>query len=358
MRNSYILLILLFFTSCNLMRLINTTEEKNESALEIDKYLTKHKILYDYSFQNIDSTSHLLKREKYRINDSSSIYSYIQLRVFDSLGELYSGYSQCMGSFNKKRFIEELPPKRNEYPFINNNLIFENELELIELDTEVKNTILKEYRRYNYIFVVYWNIWTNYFSRHVLKEVSRIKELNKGEVLVLLVNTAKDKKVDLQQMSYDKPINIVDGNEKICEECIAAALAIVVGVVSDASLHRGTTDRPRDGRNCGCGQCFGMCWPNNIIGDDAFDEALDGVGIDIAIGGQINGNSTIYFLDKLPDHFETEFGIDHEISVVKNNRTLVTIEEGVYSAKSEEGILESDAYGDLKYYGYVTVSVR
>lgn len=195
MRHTYILIICLFISSCDLIRLINTTEEKNESDTQIEKYLSKHKIHYDYCLKNIDSTSHLLKHEKYRINDSSSTYSYIQLRIFDSLGELYSGYSQCMGNFNKRHFISELPPKKNNYPFINKDLLFENELDLVEINSDLRNKILKEYRNYNYIFVVYWNIWTNYFSRHVLKEVSRIKEIHTGEVLVLLINTAKDKKL-------------------------------------------------------------------------------------------------------------------------------------------------------------------
>jgi len=193
MKNSYILLFVLAFTSCNLVRLISTSEQRNESKLEIRNYLEKNKINYDYSFQNIDSTSYLLKDEKYRINDSSSIYSYIQLRIFDSIGELYSGYSQCMGSFKNRRFINKLPPDKNNYPFINNDLLFENELDLVKINSDYRSEILKEYKNYKYIFVVYWNIWTSYFSRHVLKEVSRIKKRNSKDILVIVVNTAKEK---------------------------------------------------------------------------------------------------------------------------------------------------------------------
>lgn len=191
MRYCLILALSIVLSSCNLVRLINTTEENNETVEEIEEYLSKHKILYDYSLQNIDSTSHLLRQQKYRINDSSSVYSYIQLRIFDSEGNLYSGYSQCMGSFNEKHFIKELPPDRNEYPFINNDLIFENELDLVKINPESEGAILKEYKNYDYIFLVYWNIWTNYFSKHVLKEVSKIKEEYSDNVLVILVNTAK-----------------------------------------------------------------------------------------------------------------------------------------------------------------------
>ncbi len=53
--------------------------------------------------------------------------------------------------------------------------------------------VTKASKGYSYTFVVYWTKWTNYFSKHLLKEVSRIKRQFPDKVLVILINTAKDK---------------------------------------------------------------------------------------------------------------------------------------------------------------------
>ena len=99
-----------------------------------------------------------------------------------------------MDSFNKNKIIDKLPPPKNTYPFLNTNLKLINEFDLINIDSTTKSKIINESRHYNYTFVVYWTIWTNYFSKHVLKKVSKIKNKEPNKVLVILVNTAKDKK--------------------------------------------------------------------------------------------------------------------------------------------------------------------
>ncbi len=190
---SGILLLFIVFNSCTLVRLLNTKSQDDESSEEIAAFLKKKKYSYDYSFENIDSTANLLLQADHRINDSSAQYSFIQLRVYDSLGSLYSGYSQCMGNFNKRIILDSLPPRKNPYPFLNKDLKFEAELDLINIDDETKRTIMKEAREYDYTFVVYWNIWTNYFSKHLLKDVSKAKKKYPDKVLVILVNTAIDK---------------------------------------------------------------------------------------------------------------------------------------------------------------------
>lgn len=193
MKLGFFIALLLTLNSCNLIRLLNTSEQKDESAEEIETFLSKKKYSFDYSFENIDSTSNLLSKEKYRLNDSNVNYSYIQLRIYDSTGNLYSGYSQCMGSFNKKKIIDSFPPSKNTFPFINKDLKFINELNLIKLDSLTKNRILTNYNEYDYVFVVYWTIWTQYFSKHVLKEVSKVKQRESEKILVILVNTAVKK---------------------------------------------------------------------------------------------------------------------------------------------------------------------
>lgn len=194
MKNAiYLIIICLLFYSCGFIRLLNTSEEKDENSYEIDNFLKKHNYLYDFSFQSIDSLNYLKKSETYKINLMNNKVEYIQLRVFDSIGRLYTGFSQCMGDFNKKVIIDSFPPKKNTYPFLNNNLNFQNELKLIDASESVKNEVREISSKTSYTFVVYYTIWTNYFSKHVLKEVSKIKAKYKNSVLILFVNTAKNK---------------------------------------------------------------------------------------------------------------------------------------------------------------------
>lgn len=179
--------------SCDIMRLLNTSKQKDETTEEISVFLNKHKFIYDYSFSNIDSTSNLLTDSIYKLDKKSAIYSFIQLRIYDTSGKLYSGYSQCMGNFNSRKFIDSLPPLKNSYPYLNSELEFKDELNLISISPETKMQVLQEYQRYDYIFVVYWTIWTNYFSKHVLREVSKIKSEEPDRVFVIFVNLAKEK---------------------------------------------------------------------------------------------------------------------------------------------------------------------
>lgn len=186
------LTILMICYSCDLIRLLNTSKEKNETTDEINLFLSKNKYKFDYSFENIDSTAKYLRSPKYRINDDSLKYSYIQLRIFDHNGYLYSGYSLCMGNFDNRKILDSFPPKKNTYPMINNELTLKNEFNLLYIDENKRSEILTKSKYYKYTFVVYWTIWTNYFSKHLLKEVSKIKTKFSDDVLVVLVNLARD----------------------------------------------------------------------------------------------------------------------------------------------------------------------
>jgi hypothetical protein len=192
MKFAYIFFCIILFSSCTLIRILNTSKEQNEDKKQIDTYLKKHKIKYDFSFENYDSSAYLLNNPNYRINGDTLKYSYIQLRVYNAYGDLFSGYSQCMGDFNNKKFIDSFPIKKNLNPYINSNLRFENELDLIQLKQETKIEILKKSKQFEYTFVVYWTIWTKYFSKHVLKEVSKLKKAHPNKICVILVNTAKN----------------------------------------------------------------------------------------------------------------------------------------------------------------------
>ena len=190
MKFIYLLIIACLFTSCNLIRILQMKEPNDESNSEVNRFMKKYK--YDYSLFADDSKSWMQKTIAYGINNDTSKYSYVQLRIYHRDGSLYSAYSQCMGDFNKRYFVDSFPLKKNDYPFVNKQLKLKNEMDLLDLSSEKKEQILSKSENYNYTYVVYYAIWTNYPSKHVLKEVSKIKAKYPNDVMVILVNLARD----------------------------------------------------------------------------------------------------------------------------------------------------------------------
>ena len=186
----FLLFLTLTFSSCNLIHILHMSERNDESKEEVDRFLKKYN--YDFSLFADDSKSYLHKTKIHGINDDTTKYSYIQLRIYNRDGSLYSAYSQCMGDFNSRNFMDSFPLKKNDYPYVNQQLRLKNEMDLVDLSSESKEQILDKSANYNYTYVVYYASWTSYFSKHVLKKVSQIKTKYPDDVCVVLVNLAKD----------------------------------------------------------------------------------------------------------------------------------------------------------------------
>lgn len=192
----YILLVLVF-VSCNLIRMVQvgTQEQDDEGFEEVKSFLNKKNYLYDKSFMLTDvDINKKMKSKKHTLGNPKKGYSYIQVRVYDSIGNYYSAYSQCLGSFNEKHFLTSYPaPLNDKFNFLNTSLKFSSELELISTTKEEKENVLNISRKHPYTIVVYWNIRTKYYSKKVLKEVSNYKKKYKDKIYVILCNSAKSK---------------------------------------------------------------------------------------------------------------------------------------------------------------------
>jgi hypothetical protein len=111
MKTTFLLLFLILtFSSCNLIRILHMSERNDESKEEVDRFLKKYN--YDFSLFADDSKSYLHKTKIHGINDDTTKYSYIQLRIYNRDGSLYSAYSQCMGDFNSRNFMDSFPLKK------------------------------------------------------------------------------------------------------------------------------------------------------------------------------------------------------------------------------------------------------
>jgi hypothetical protein len=175
---------------------MNTKEIINKSDSEILNYLEDNKFsFYDYSFllpmNNIDSLSnknHALDLWKL---ENQIEQSTIQIRVYDSLRCLINGYLQCYGNMNKLNILSEKETKQFEWLPNNYSLMFNNELQLLNIPKDLEDEILLKNSQKRYTFVIYWNIWSNYFSRIMF--INLDKYLSKYQMrdssLIILVNT-------------------------------------------------------------------------------------------------------------------------------------------------------------------------
>lgn len=183
--------------SCSFFRYMNTSSPTNEKLDDIEKYFNQNQIdFYDYSFLLIDSLIDSLSTPKHAINtwklERGTTESVIQLKVYDSTGQLINGYSQCFGEFSKLNILKKKDLVYFNYLPINYNLKLEDEFKLIEISEQEIDDIQKTNRNSKYTMVVYWNIWSNYYSKVIFKELKRyLKEYESEDfpVMVIIVNT-------------------------------------------------------------------------------------------------------------------------------------------------------------------------
>jgi len=191
-----ILIYLLFSQSCTFIRYINTHEIVPKSEVEIVNYLIKNKVsCYDYAFSlpvsKIDSFSkknHALDLWKLNRDEEQST---IQIRIYDSLGLLINGYTQCYGNMVKLNIFSEKETKQFAWLPNNYSLRFENELQLLSICKDKQDEILLKSSQKKYTIVVFWNIWSNYFSRIMLTKLKQyiLKYRMDDNLLIILINT-------------------------------------------------------------------------------------------------------------------------------------------------------------------------
>lgn len=187
---------LLLFQSCSFIHFMGTKQIEDKTEQEIQLHLKKINFNnYDYSFfllkQNFDSLGvkrHVLDLWKY---ERQSQQSTIQIRIYGAEGKFLNGYAQCYGDMKKVNILDEEKFK-NYKQFPNNfDLVFEDELLLLGLNEDIHSEILGFHKKRKYSIVVYWNIWSNYYSKVIFKNLDKYlnKYNNREDCLIILVNT-------------------------------------------------------------------------------------------------------------------------------------------------------------------------
>jgi len=191
-----------FFSSCDIVRLLTSgdivkllsiKEKKNDTKDQAAQFLND-KYKYDYSFFLIDSMYYQLTDSAHKINKYADRVSAIQVRIYDNKGNLYTGFTQCLGDFENKHFLgRTYPPTINIKDNLNEKLKLSSEFEIWEITQNEINEINLKLKETDYVIVAYWSIWTNGFSKEVLREVTKYtKKYKDKNLLVIYVNIAID----------------------------------------------------------------------------------------------------------------------------------------------------------------------
>lgn len=178
-----------------------------------------------------------------------------------------------------------------------------------------------------------------------------------------------------------------NGNSEVTNETAIAessGLKPEVGISITGKIARATTSRPRDGKNCGCSECFGVCDVEFDIDINPFGKTVEpGTGGGVDNRPEISNNiaaaarakmfvkvlgpnqSEIYFMQR-PTASEPQFGIDEDLTLRMNGRNVenvgggqsLTLLKGEYLYTSETGTVQVNNGKYATYYGKVLVNSR
>jgi hypothetical protein len=170
-------------------------ERTIECSSEYNNFLIKNGIDTNYSYQLSYDYRDSLSYEKYTINlyklKSNTKASPIQIRFYSRDGELLNGYEQCFGDINKFALLDSLPMKSVSWLPINYKLNLNNDLNLINLSINERNNILTQKDKHNFVIIVMYSVWANWYSKHILQAVnSYIKQYGTANFLFIKVNTS------------------------------------------------------------------------------------------------------------------------------------------------------------------------
>lgn len=127
-----------------------------------------------------------------KLTKTGAEQSTMQIRVYDKKGNFITGYAQCYGNLNFCNILKKQNFVHFEKFQNNVNLKFSDELSLFTIPDETKIKIMSESKEKN-IIVVYWNIWSNHFSKIMLKKTSKyIKKFDPDMINTFVVLANND----------------------------------------------------------------------------------------------------------------------------------------------------------------------
>lgn len=191
MKTIYIIILLLFLSSCNILRFAKASFSKreNESLKVSNNYLVKRGLDTTFSYKVKPYCIDSLSNENYAINlykiNTGSTASPVQIRMFDNKGEYISGWEQCYGDLKYFDFMDSIPFKAIPSVQRNSKINLYKDLTLIDIHNIEK--LLNKINNSDYVITIYWAKWTGYYSKEVLKEVKTYYDRYKNDYKITLI---------------------------------------------------------------------------------------------------------------------------------------------------------------------------
>lgn len=188
-------MIILFLQSCSLLHFFSVSEKNNEQIEEINSYLLNLSVDTTYSFKINPLYVDSLSTQKFAINTyklkNKVPASPVQLRMYNNKGEFLFGWEQCFGDLQRLGILDSLPFKNIEHLPINRQLSFDNDLEIINNTNDYKELLIKQNKIYDFTIIVYWTIWTGWYSKSTFKQINEyLKKHPDYTFLIIKINTS------------------------------------------------------------------------------------------------------------------------------------------------------------------------
>jgi hypothetical protein len=182
------------FTGCSLAHYLSIGKRSVETASGYDRFLCDLKADTGFSFQlkagYLDSlsTSRNFCLNLYKF-DRGAAASMVQIRMYDRLGRLASGWEHCYSDLWHYDLFDSVPMRRIRHHPTNYDLTLLNDLGMISMDSATRQKTLSEIRSHDYTILLLYSVSMGWYSKDAIKKCSRYVKHNTG-IAMIFCNTS------------------------------------------------------------------------------------------------------------------------------------------------------------------------
>lgn len=192
-----IVTIVLNFSSCSLIHYLSVDENQSpDTPSQYNSLLHALKIDTANSFQlKAVYYTDSLSTNKYAINSWKLTHngkaSSMQIRLYNSKGELVNAYEQCFGPLWGNSILKSVPDEKVEDTRINFKPTYLTDLTLLNIPDSKRLELYNERTNYDRILLVMYNRWSGWYSKHMLRKLRKyIRRNSKYKFLFIKVDSA------------------------------------------------------------------------------------------------------------------------------------------------------------------------
>ena len=185
----------ILFQGCSLYHFLSVEEKKYDTEEEVYTFLEELEIDTNFSYSIKQEYLDSLSFEKYALStyklEHKGKASAVQIRLYDTTNGFVYGWEQCFGDLKKLGILKSFPFSEKAHLPVNRNLFLLNEIDIIKLSAKEKDELLVAINKYDNVVIVYWSIWSGWYSKDALKRVNSFVAKHSSEnILFLKINVS------------------------------------------------------------------------------------------------------------------------------------------------------------------------